>query len=49
MRHSGGGARPLPFVFLLTAGALLAQDRAVPFWPDAYFELLARAGAVHFQ
>jgi len=35
MRHSGGGARPLPFVFLLTAGALLAQDRAVPFWPDA--------------
>ncbi len=33
-----GGGKPLPYVFgALLAGAvpLLAQDRAIPFWPDA--------------
>src|SRR5215831_10638407 len=30
-----GGARPLPYVFLLAAAPALAQDRAIPFWPDA--------------
>lgn len=34
MKRLGGGARPLPFVFLLAAAAA-AQERAVPFWPDA--------------
>jgi aminopeptidase YwaD len=35
MRHSRGGTRSLPFFFLAAAGPLLAQDRAIPFFPDA--------------
>ena len=44
MRPVRGGARPLPFVFLLAAGVGIAGgqepartggDRAIPFWPDA--------------
>jgi hypothetical protein len=35
MKRLGGGARPLPFAFLLAAAAASAQDRAIPFWPDA--------------
>jgi hypothetical protein len=35
VRFARGGARPLPVVFLLAAVPVLAQDRAIPFWPDA--------------
>ncbi len=35
MMRVAGGARPLPYVLLLAAApALIAQDRAIPFWPN---------------
>jgi aminopeptidase YwaD len=35
-RRGWGGGKPLPyFLVLLAATSLFAQDRAIPFWPDA--------------
>jgi aminopeptidase YwaD len=35
MRRTRGGGRSLPFLFLLATAASPAEDRAIPFWPNA--------------